>query len=421
MSQEALPSMKRNEDAPENQKDNASKRKKWALYGLIGLVAVGLGIGGYWWFFLRGRVSTDDAYVVVDIATISSRVRGTVSQVLVDNDQFVKEGQVLLRLDPRDYRVAVDKAKGVLAQMEAEVQSASVDLHLIDSQTNDRVLAAEAGLKAAKYQVEVEKNRLNRLQKERHSAQADLDYAQKELKRYETLYRRRSVSEEQRDRALKRFDDAKAALGALNDRIAGSKAAIKTAREQARQSEARLKIAKSDRKKVDIQAQRQKSLKARRNQARAALEQARLNLSYCTIQAPLAGAVAQRDVQVGDRILPGEPVMAVVPLKAAYVEANFKETQLKNVRRGQPATIKADIYPSHTYHGRVAGIAAGTGAAFSLLPPENATGNWVKVVRRVPVRILLDQPPPSDHPLRAGLSLEVTIETDGENGDASKD
>ena len=415
--------MNNGENATENAnpKKGPRKRKKWVLYVLIGCLAVGLGIGSYWWLFLRGRVSTDDAYVVVNIASISSRINGTVSKVLVENDQSVKEGQVLVELDPRDYQVAVDKAQGALSQMEADVRSAAMDVHLVDSQTKNRVLAAEAGLKAAKYQVEVEKNRMNRLQKELQSAKANLDYEQKELKRYETLYKDRSVSEEQRDRVLKEFDDAKSALGALNDRIRGSKASIETAHEQVRQNEAQLKTAESNRKEVDIRMERLKSLKGRRDQARAALEQARLDLSYCTIRAPLSGSVGQRDVQVGDRILTGEPVMAIVPLQAAYVEANFKETQLKNVRTGQPATIKADIYPSHTYHGRVAGIAAGTGAAFSLLPPENATGNWVKVVRRVPVRILLNKPPPSRYPLRMGLSLEVTIETGSRGTGMSKE
>ena len=161
---------------------------------------------------------------------------------------------------------------------------------------------------------------------------------------------------------------------------------------------------------MDIEVQQLESLKARRDQARAELEQAKLNLSYCTIRAPLSGSVAQRNVQVGDRLSVGQPIMAVVPLQAAYVEANYKETQLTHVRVGQHAAITADIYPSHTYHGRVAGIAAGSGAAFSLLPPENATGNWVKVVRRVPVRIYLDKPPPPEYLLRVGLSLEVTID-----------
>ena len=388
-----------------------SGKKKWALYLVLGGLVLGLlGAGGYWWFFLRGRVSTDDAYVVVDIASVSSRIKGTVLEVLVDNDQFVEEDRILVELDPRDFQVSVDKALAVVAQMEADMESAALRVPLLDSQTKNQVQAAEASLRAAKYQVEVQNNELAQFQKKLLSARADLTYAQKEFNRYEELFTHRSVSQEDRDRSLKRFNDAKSNLEALNDQIKGSKASVKSFEEQVHQSEAALQVAKSDRKKVEIQIQQLDSLKARRDGARAALKQAKLNLSYCTIKAPLSGYVAQRNVQVGDRILQGQPIMAVAPLQAAYVEANFKETQLTHVRVGQPATITADIYPSYTYHGKVAGIAAGSGAAFSLLPPENATGNWVKVVRRVPVRILLNEPPPLQYLLRVGLSLEVTIE-----------
>ncbi len=411
--------MKRDEGSNESAdtKKGVFKKRKWALYAVIGGLVLGLlGLGGYWWFFMRGRVSTDDAYVVADVASISSRIKGTVSAVFVDNDQFVDKGRILVELDPRDYQVAEDKARAVVAQMQAAVNSAALRVPLLDDQTKNQVQAAEASLEAAKYQVEVRSNQLAQLQKELLSANADLVYAQKEYKRYEDLYKHRSVSQEDRDRSLKRFDDAKSSLQSLNDRIRGSKASIKAFEQQARQSEAALATARSNRKKVDIEVLQLESLKAQRDQARAELEQATLNLSYCTIKAPLSGCVAQRNAQVGDRLSVGQPIMAIVPLRAAYVEANFKETQLTHVRVGQPATITADIYPSHTYHGRVVGIAAGSGAAFSLLPPENATGNWVKVVRRVPVRIYLDKPPPPQFLLRVGLSLEVTIDI----GDADK-
>jgi membrane fusion protein (multidrug efflux system) len=148
----------------------------------------------------------------------------------------------------------------------------------------------------------------------------------------------------------------------------------------------------------------------------ADLEAARLNLSYCVIAAPMEGYIAQRNIQVGDRIEPGQALMAVVPLSKIYIEANFKETQLTNVRVGQPATVSADIYPGYQYTGKVSGIRAGTGAAFSLIPPENATGNWIKVVQRVPVRIELDKPPPPDHPLRVGASLDVTVNVADRSG-----
>ncbi len=404
--------MKRDEGSNESPdaKEGVFKKKKWALYAVIGGVVLGLLGAGYWWFFMRGRVSTDDAYVVADIASISSRIKGTVSAVFVDNGQFVDKGRILIELDPQDYHVAEDKARAVVAQMQADVDSAALRVPLLDDQTKSQVQGAEASLEAAKYQVEVRNNQLAQLQKEHLSADADLAYAQKEYKRYEELYKHRSVSQEDRDRSLKRFNNAKSGLEALNDQAKGSKASIKAFEQQVRQSEAALQVARSNRKKVDIEVRQLESLKARRDQSRAELKQARLNLSYCTIKAPLSGCVAQRNVQVGDRLSVGQPIMAVVPLQVAYVEANFKETQLTHVRVGQPATITADIYPSHTYHGRVVGIAAGSGAAFSLLPPENATGNWVKVVRRVPVRIYLNEPPPPRYLLRVGLSLEVTID-----------
>ena len=160
------------------------------------------------------------------------------------------------------------------------------------------------------------------------------------------------------------------------------------------------------------------SLKAQRDGYKADLDEAELNLSYCTIAAPIAGFIAQKSIQVGDRVQPGLALMAVVPLQEIYAEANFKETDLTHVRLGQTAVIEADIYPDYIYHGKVVGIRAGTGAAFSLLPPENATGNWIKIVQRVPVKIAFDAPPPPRYPLRVGLSLTVTINTSDRSGKA---
>jgi membrane fusion protein (multidrug efflux system) len=167
---------------------------------------------------------------------------------------------------------------------------------------------------------------------------------------------------------------------------------------------------------VEAQTYSLAALKGQMEEAKAALETARLNLSYCTIVAPIGGYIAQKNVQVGDRVQPGQPLMAVVPLQEAYIEANFKETQLEHIRIGQPVTIEADTYPGYTYRGKVVGIRAGTGAAFSLLPPENATGNWIKVVQRVPVKIVLDNPQPPQYPLRVGASLLVTVNTRNRSG-----
>jgi membrane fusion protein (multidrug efflux system) len=182
------------------------------------------------------------------------------------------------------------------------------------------------------------------------------------------------------------------------------------------QAQAQLQASLSQRKQVEVLAHKLAALQGERQEAEAKLQAAQLNLSYCTIPAPIAGYLAQKNVQVGDRVQTGQPLMAVVPLREVYVEANLKETQLKNVRLGQPVTIKADVYPAYTYYGKVDGIRAGTGASFSLLPPENATGNWIKVVQRVPVKISLDEPPPAEYPLRIGFSLQVTISTRNRSG-----
>jgi membrane fusion protein (multidrug efflux system) len=391
--------------------EHSLARKRGFFPGFVIILSLGLVLGGgYWWFYMRGRVSTDDAYVMAHTASISSRINGNVSEVRVDNDEYVNEGQVLVQLDPRDYQVAVDRAQAVVARMEADIKSEGMSIDLIDHETQGQVRVAEAALREAKNQEQVKAQNMNQLEKTSLAAQADLTYAQREFDRFEALYRQGSASKQQRDNAVTLFRKAEANLKGVEDQIGASKDALEASRQNTDQATANLEIALSDRKKVAIEFQHLDSLKAQKNEAEAELEEARLQLSYCTIKAPISGHIAQRSVQVGDRIQTGQPVMAIVPLRKVYVEANFKETQLGQVRPGQSALIEADIYPGYVYHGRVSGIGAGTGAAFSLLPPQNATGNWIKIVQRVPVKIELDQPLPSEYPLRVGLSLHVTID-----------
>jgi membrane fusion protein (multidrug efflux system) len=177
-----------------------------------------------------------------------------------------------------------------------------------------------------------------------------------------------------------------------------------------------LKSVQAERQQVEVMKEKLAALYGQQKEAQSQLKAAQLDLSYTTVTAPISGYIAQKSIQVGDSVKKAQPLMAVVPLHEVYVEANFKESQLKNVRLGQPAIIEADTYPGYIYHGKVSGIRAGTGAAFALLPPENATGNWIKVVQRVPVKINLTEPPPSDRPLRVGLSLLVTISTRDRTG-----
>jgi membrane fusion protein (multidrug efflux system) len=385
--------------------------KRGFFPGLVILLSLGLiFVGGYWWFYLRGRVSTDDAYVMAHVASVSSRIDGTVSEVLVDNNDPVKEGQVLLQVDPRDYQVAVDKAQAVAARLEADIQAEEVTMDLVERDTQGQFLVADAALEEAKKTEQAKLHDMDELVKRRFAAQADLTYAEREFNRYEDLYRQGAGSQESRDNALTVLEKAKANLKGVEAQIASSQASFEASRQRTDQAEENLGIVRSDLKKAAVELHRLASLRAQKNAAQADLEAAKLQLSYCTIKASISGRIAQRSVQVGDRVKTGQPVMAIVPLHAVYVEANFKETQLERVRPGQSASVQADIYPGHVYHGRVSGIGAGTGAAFSLLPPQNATGNWIKIVQRIPVKIELDQPLPAEYPLRVGLSLQVTID-----------
>jgi membrane fusion protein (multidrug efflux system) len=338
-------------------------------------------------------------------------VPGTVTRVLVENDSPVEAGQVLVELDPTDYKVAVEKARAVLAEDEAQVQGAEVAVAQIDQQTAAQVQAAQASLQAARDSEIEARHRVDELENRQLAAAADLRLTMRDFERFESLYKQGAAPERQHDQARTAFNKAKAQSGATDAQRAAARAALAAATEAVGRAGAQLDAAQSERYNVEIQRYRLASLKGKRDKSGAELEAAGLNLSYCAIPAPIAGVIAQKSIQIGDRIQPGQPLMAVVPLQKVYVEANFKETQLTNVRLGQPATICADVYPRYSYQGRVIGVRAGTGAAFSLLPPENATGNWIKVVQRVPVKIQFEAPIPPDHPLVVGMSLEVTIDT----------
>lgn len=382
-------------------------------------IIVLLGIAGgvaYWWFFMHNRVTTDNAYVKADTAQISARIAGSVLRILVDNDYPVQTGQVLVELDPAEYRALLDKAEGALAQAEAEVLAAEVAVAATDLQTAAQVEASESALQAARDKEREVRHRLEEIESKRLAVLADLKQTARDSSRFENLYRQGAGTERQQDQAMTAFKKARAQTGAVDAELAAARAALAAVSQEVERAAAQLQVARSDRYQVEIQRHRLAGLKGLRDKQKGEADAARLNLSYCTVVAPVSGYIAQKSIQVGDRIQPGQPIMAVVPLQDVYVEANFKETQLSHVRLGQPVVIKADIYPGQTYRGRVAGIRAGTGASFSLLPAENATGNWIKVVQRIPVRIKLDRPPPPERPLGVGFSLEVTIDTSDRSG-----
>ena len=313
-------------------------------------------IPGYRYYeYIESHVSTDDAYVDGTVALVSSRVAGTVTNLYVEDNWTVKEGQLLLTLDPRDFEVKVDQAQ---AQLERARQSVD-ELY--------------AGVQAARSGVSLVQSQLK---------QAKIDFD-----RAKSLKDQGVVSAEQ-------YDQANTGL-----RVAVADEAL--AEHQLAQAQAALGTQTDDQSRYDRPLVKQ---------AEAALEAARLDLGYTKLTAPFSGVVTHKTAHVGNRVQVGEPLLAIVPLGKLYVTANFKETQLTDVRVGQKAEIVADIYPGYTFKGHVDSISMGTGAAFSLLPPENATGNWVKVVQRVPVKVVIEGPIPEDKPLRLGLSVEVAID-----------
>jgi membrane fusion protein (multidrug efflux system) len=293
---------------------------------------------------------------------------------------------------------------------------AEVNLQLTDRRTKEQVDAATAQMREAEQGRKEAGHRVQELEKMRSGALAELENAEKNYERSQRLFRTGTGSESDLDTKRTLYEKAKAALKATDQSIAGAGASVGAGAEKVDRQKANLNAAKASRLEVEMARYKLAALKAQRSQIEAQLKQAQLSLSYCTIKAPISGYIAQKNIQVGDWIQPGQPLFAIVPLQHIYVEANFKETQLENIRLGQPVTIEADVYPNYTYHGKVVGIRAGTGAAFALLPPENATGNWIKVVQRVPVKIDIDNPLPPKYPLRVGLSLNVTVYTSDKSG-----
>jgi membrane fusion protein, multidrug efflux system len=397
----------------EDLKGTGKKRWKWVIVlAFIGILLA----AGYWWRYMRDRVSTDDAYVKADSAAISSRIPGRIVEIHVENDDWAKRGDVLVKLDPTDYDVKAEEVAASLKQIEAQLSLAEVDLRLTDRRTKEQVDAATAQVRETEQTHKQAGHRVQELEKMRNGLLAEFENARKNYERSERLFRTGTGSERDLDTKRTLYEKAIAALKAEDQSIAGAGASVGAVAEKVEQGTANLNVAKALRLQVEMAQYKLAALKAQHSEIEAKLRQARLNISYCTIKAPISGYIAQRRIQLGDWVQPGQPLFAIVPLRRIYVEANFKETQLENIRLGQPATIQADVYPDYTYHGKVVGIRAGTGAAFALLPPENATGNWIKVVQRVPVRIEIDNPLPPNYPLRLGLSLKVTVNISDKSG-----
>ena len=391
---------------------------------LIGAVLVAIAVGAWFYLTSRNRVTSDDAQVDGHIVPIAAKISGSVAAVLVDDNVQVKAGDVLVRIDPRDYQARVDQERAALGVAESQARGAQVTVPLTNATTETGMSSAEAQVATA--QAELQRAQVDArqaggadlayAQANVESAQANFDRAQADLARMKPLIAKEEISQQQFDAytAAARVADgqlraAQQKLASARDEGQSNEAAVGAA--QARLAKARADLAQSrtNRKQVDISAAQASSANAGVQQARANLAAAELLLSYATIQAPVDGVVTKKSVQLGQIVQPGQALMILVPLRDVWVTANFKETQLKNVHVGQRAEVKVDMY-GKIFPGRVDSLAGATGTRISLLPPENATGNYVKVVQRIPVKITLDSLP-AEYVLRPGMNVEATIFT----------
>jgi membrane fusion protein (multidrug efflux system) len=335
------------------------RRRRWLAIVAAAFVVAGIAYGVYWATVLRYAESTDDAYVSGNVVQITPQISGTVIAIGADDTQFVNVGQTLVQLDQADAKVALDQAEAQLARTVRDVRG---------------LYATSSGLEATV-----------------QMRQSDLDRANDDLARRERLSTSGAISREELQHAREAVDSAKSALKAAQEQLAANRARV-------------------DRTTIEDHPDV-------RNAA-AHWRDAYLAYVRTSLPAPVSGFVAKRAVQLGQRVSPGAPLMAIVPLNQVWVDANFKEPQLASMRLGQPVTLTADLYGGKVkYHGKVVGFGAGTGSAFAVLPAQNATGNWIKIVQRVPVRIALDPEELAAHPLQIGLSMQVAVDTHDRQGE----
>ncbi|MBJ9906282.1 HlyD family secretion protein [Acinetobacter bereziniae] len=369
-------------DENEAQADLEAKQKRKKMLKIFAIIVVAAAIlYAIWALVFSNTVETDNAYVGAETAEITSMVSGQVAEVLVSDTQQVKKGDVLAIIDNRDAKIAVAEAEAALTKAKRQYTQSSANSSSLSSQ----ILVSTDDINSAKAQV----------------AQAEVAYqqAQQEFARRQQLSATGAISKEEFSKAQSALNNAKASVDVAKAALAQTESKRKAAQSNLDANEALIR-GTSQSSTPDVLV------------AQAKLDQALLDLQRTEIKAPLDGIVARRSIQIGQRVAPGASLMKIVPIADLYVDANFKESQLKNVKVDQKATLTSDLYGKDVeYHGTVIGFSGGTGSAFALIPAQNATGNWIKVVQRLPVRIKLDPKELAEHPLRVGLSMNAEVDT----------
>ena len=354
--------------------------------------------------------STDDAEIDGYIYPVSSRVSGYVTRVTVDDNQYVEAGTVLVQLDPEDYKVALANARATLVNDQASAAALVTNVPLTSVNTSSQLSGARADVENANAGVVAAQRNLDAAQAALRQAEANDLKAQDDVNRYKPLAAKDEIPQQRYTQAVETQKATAAAVEAARASAAAAQQGVEQARAKLAQNQAQLLYAETRPQQISVQQSRAQAAEAETDKATALFVQAQLNLEYTTIVAPISGVVGQRSVQPGQNVSPGQQLMTIVPLDSQniWVTANFKETQLKHMRPGQPVKISVDTY-ERTYDGHVLSIAGASGARFSLLPPENATGNYVKVVQRIPVKIAFDKGQDREHLLRPGMSVEPNV------------
>ncbi|MFY9352310.1 MAG: EmrA/EmrK family multidrug efflux transporter periplasmic adaptor subunit [Sphingobium sp.] len=362
------------------QTDRASARRTWLIRLGIAVLLAGLLWGAWYLLFGRNHVSTDNAYVNAEMAQVTPLVSAQVVEVLVSDTQTVRKGDILARLDPTNAQIAVAQAEADLAEARRRFRQTAATSESLSAQ----VAARGADIVQARAQLA--------------TAQAEYEKARVDLQRREALVGDGAVSGDEVTAARQAFASARAALEQARAGVNTAQATRNAASGQYQANEALVRGATVETDPAVLAA-------------KARLESARLDVARSIIRAPIGGVISRRQVQVGQRVAQGSPIMTIIPLDRLYVDANFKERQLRDVKIGMPAKVTSDLYGGDVvYHGRVVGFSGGTGSSMSLIPAQNATGNWIKVVQRLPLRIALDPKELAAHPLRVGLSMEVELD-----------
>jgi membrane fusion protein, multidrug efflux system len=386
---------------PPPQRYKRSNSRRNILILVIALVVLA---GGFFlWRYLGTYESTDDAQVDAHLYPVSSRISGYVTKVNVDDNQYVQKGAVLVEIDPKDYEVAVEAAKANLASAEATAQSMNIDVPITSANTSSQLKFTASGVENAGAGIANAENRVAAAHAQLDAAEANDVKAQDDLRRYKALLDKQEVAAQVYDQALAAAKASTASVAAARDNEAAAQQAVQQARSQLGESEASRQSAETGPQQVTSVRARARAAVADVQQKRAALEQAELNLQYTQITAPISGEV-NKTVVVGLNVQPGQQLLTIIPLDEIWITANFKETQLRQMKIGQRADIHVDS-SGRTFKGRLESVAGATGPLFSLLPPENATGNYVKIVQRIPVKIVLDPGENQDHQLRPGMNV----------------